>query len=600
MENMHDRLPGMNIVVVGHVDHGKSTVIGRLLADTHSLPMGKLAEVKERCKRNAKPFEYAFLLDALKDEQAQGITIDSARCFFKTEKRRYIIIDAPGHIEFLKNMISGASRAEAALLVIDAREGIMENSMRHGYMLAMLGVRQITVLVNKMDLVGYDESVFNNLSREYAAFLKKIGVTPHSFIPVSGSEGDNIAKKSARMPWFDGGTVLSVLDDFRAEEPPEDLPFRMPVQGVYKFTSDGDDRRIIAGTVESGRAAVGDEIEFFPSGKKSRIKSVERFESPASEEISAGTAAGFTLTEQIYVKRGEIAVLAGINPPKVTSRIKVSLFWLGKEPLDADHEYIMKLGTAKASVRLEQIISVMDASSLENKDQSKILRNDIADCILSLDREIAFDLISELSGTGRFVLVDRFEIAGGGIIREALSDSHGPARDKVALRNMKWEKSEIQGEVRAARFGQKPLLILLTGPSGSDKKGIARSLEKNLFDAGYNAYFLGIGNVLYGVDADIKTAASQTVMRDEHLRRLSEVCYLLLDTGIIVIATAVGLTREDMKLIRISAEPNEVMVCWVGSDITTDILCDRVLAAGPVQAAADELMTVLRDEKIIR
>ena len=600
MENMHDRLPGMNIVVVGHVDHGKSTVIGRLLADTHSLPMGKLAEVKERCKRNAKPFEYAFLLDALKDEQAQGITIDSARCFFKTEKRRYIIIDAPGHIEFLKNMISGASRAEAALLVIDAREGIMENSMRHGYMLAMLGVRQITVLVNKMDLVGYDESVFNNLSREYAAFLNKIGVTPHSFIPVSGSEGDNIAKKSARMPWFDGGTVLSVLDDFRAEEPPEDLPFRMPVQGVYKFTSDGDDRRIIAGTVESGRAAVGDEIEFFPSGKKSRIKSVERFESPASEEISAGTAAGFTMTEQIYVKRGEIAVLAGINPPKVTSRIKVSLFWLGKEPLDTDHEYIMKIGTAKASVRLEQIISVMDASSLENKDQSKILRNDIADCILSLDREIAFDLISELSGTGRFVLVDRFEIAGGGIIREALSDSHGPARDKVALRNMKWEKSEIQGEVRAARFGQKPLLILLTGPSGSDKKGIARSLEKNLFDAGYNAYFLGIGNVLYGVDADIKTAASQTVMRDEHLRRLSEVCYLLLDTGIIVIATAVGLTREDMKLIRISAEPNEVMVCWVGSDITTDILCDRVLAAGPVQAAADELMTVLRDEKIIR
>ncbi len=600
MNNRNDSLPGMNIVVVGHVDHGKSTVIGRLLADTRSLPEGKLAEVRERCRRNAKPFEYAFLLDALKDEQAQGITIDSARCFFKTAKRRYIIIDAPGHIEFLKNMISGASRAEAALLVIDAREGIMENSMRHGYMLAMLGVRQITVLVNKMDLVGYDESVFNHLSAEYAAFLAKIGVTPHSFIPVSGSKGDNIARKSVRMPWFHGGTVLSVLDDFRAEEPPEDLPFRMPVQGVYKFASDGDRRRIIAGTVESGRASAGDEIVFFPSGKRSRIESVERFASPASEDISAGTAAGFTMTEQIYVKRGEIAVLAGQMPPKVTSRMKVSLFWLGKEPLETDREYAIKLGTAKAAVRLEQIISVMDASSLESKDRSKVFRNDIADCILSLDREIAFDLISELSGTGRFVLVDRYEISGGGIIREALSDRYEPARDKVALRNMKWEQSEIPGEVRAARFGQKPLLILLTGLSGSDKKGIARALEKSLFDAGYNAYFLGIGNVLYGVDADIKTEDSQNVQRDEHLRRLSEVCYLLLDTGLIVIATAIGLTREDMKLIRISARPNEVMVCWVGNDVTTDILCDRVLTAGPVQTAAEELMTVLRDEKIIR
>lgn len=600
MTNRNDSLPGMNIVVVGHVDHGKSTVIGRLLADTHSLPMGKLAEVRERCRRNAKPFEYAFLLDALKDEQAQGITIDSARCFFKTEKRRYIIIDAPGHIEFLKNMISGASRAEAALLVIDAREGIMENSMRHGYMLAMLGVRQITVLVNKMDLVGYDEEVFGRLSAEYAAFLKRIGVEPHSFIPVSGAGGDNIARKSARMPWFKGETVLSVLDAFRAEEPPENLPFRMPVQGVYKFASDGDMRRIIAGTVESGRASAGDEVEFFPSGKKSRILSIERFASPEATEITAGTAAGFTLAEQIYVKRGEIAVLAGQMPPRVTSRMKVSLFWLGKEPFEEGREYVMKLGTAKAAVRLESVLSVMDASSLERQSRSSVFCSDVANCILSLDREIAFDLTSELSATGRFVLVDRYEIAGGGIIREALPDRHEPARDKVALRNRKWERSGIPGEVRAARFGQKPLLILLTGPAASDKKEIARALEKNLFDAGCNAYFLGIGNVLYGVDADIKTADSQREQREEHLRRLSEVCYLLLDAGLLVIATATDLTREDMKSIRISLEPNEVMVCWVGNGITTDIPCDRVLAAGPVQEAAEELMTVLRSAKIIQ
>jgi bifunctional enzyme CysN/CysC len=257
----------MNIVIGGHVDHGKSTIIGRLMADTKSLPEGKLEAVKAQCERTAKPFEYAFLLDALKDEQSQGITIDSARVFFKTAKRNYIIIDAPGHIEFLKNMVTGASRAEAALLVIDAKEGVQENSRRHGYMMSMLGIKQIAVLVNKMDLVDFDKTVFEQIVKEYTAFLTQLKVEPAAFIPVGGRDGHNIAERSPAMPWYKGHTVLEMLDEFRTEAQPTEAAFRMPVQDVYKFTKQGDDRRIISGTIDTGTVSVGDEVVFYPSGK---------------------------------------------------------------------------------------------------------------------------------------------------------------------------------------------------------------------------------------------------------------------------------------------------------------------------------------------
>ena len=242
----------MNIVIVGHVDHGKSTVIGRLLADTDSLPQGKLQAVREQCRKNAKPFEYAFLLDALKDEQAQGITIDSARCFFHSAKREYIIIDAPGHIEFLKNMISGAARAEAGLLVIDAHEGVQENSRRHGYMMSMLGIRQLTVCINKMDLVNYDQTAYENIINEYSVFLDNVGITPKAYIPISARYGDNIVGPSEKTAWYDGMSVLSMLDNFEKEPAGVDKPLRFPVQDIYKFTADNDNRRIIAGRIETG------------------------------------------------------------------------------------------------------------------------------------------------------------------------------------------------------------------------------------------------------------------------------------------------------------------------------------------------------------
>src|SRR3982751_1606913 len=232
----------MGIVIVGHVDHGKSTIIGRLLADTGSLPGGKLEQIKDLCARTAKPFEYAFLLDALKDERAQGITIDAARVFFRTPKRRYLILDAPGHVEFLKNMVTGAARAEAALLVLDAGEGIQENTRRHAYLLSMLGVRQIAVVVNKMDLVGSRQEDFDAFARDLGGFLGSIGLEPAAIIPVIGREGDNLANRSATMAWYTGPTVLEALDAFRSQGEAVDGPFRMPVQAVVKLTHRGGDR----------------------------------------------------------------------------------------------------------------------------------------------------------------------------------------------------------------------------------------------------------------------------------------------------------------------------------------------------------------------
>jgi len=426
----------MNIVIVGHVDHGKSTVVGRLLADTGSLPKGKLEQVKEFCKRHSRPFEYAFLLDALKDEQSQGITIDSARCFFKSRKRGYIIIDAPGHIEFLKNMISGAARAEAALLVIDAEEGIKENSRRHGYMLSMLGIRQVAVLVNKMDLIGYSQEIFDKVKSEYGSFLKQIGIVPETFIPVSAREGDNIIRHSDKMDWFTGHNVLSVLDNFKKAKPLEESSFRMPVQDVYKFTKYKDSRRIIAGRIESGSISAGDKVIFLPSGKHAEIKSIESFNASPKKKISAPYCAGFTLTEQIYVDRGQVMCKVNEKPPLVGQTIMAHIFWMGKAPMQLDKEYKLKLATSSVQIRLQRITKVLDASSLEQSSKSYIERNDVAECMIYCKKEIAFDLAAEIEPMGRFVIVDSYDIAGGGIIIQSVED-----------KEMKAIKEDLRGKV---------------------------------------------------------------------------------------------------------------------------------------------------------
>lgn len=435
----------ISIVMAGHVDHGKSTVIGRLLAEINALPQGKLEQVQEMCRRSARPFEYAFLLDALKDEQAQGITIDAARCFFRTEKRRYILIDAPGHVEFLKNMITGAARAEAALLVIDAQEGIRENTRRHGYMLSMLGLRQLSVVVNKMDLVGYSREKYEALCAEYGEFLAQLGIKPVSFIPVSGMEGVNIAERSGATPWYSGPTVLEQVESFSHKVEPVELPFRMPLQDVYRFTEDGDNRRIFAGTIETGSIRSGDEVVFLPSGKESRIATVERFNADSDEVAIAGEAPGFTLETQVYVRPGEWMVRRDQAPMEVTTRLRVNLFWMGRNPMVRGRRYKLKLGAARSQVTLVEILAVQDAAELANiEGREQVERHEVAEVVLETPRAVAFDTVDRIELTSRLVIVDDYEIAGAGVILEALPNSE-----------LQLPSDEELGEQRRRRRGER-------------------------------------------------------------------------------------------------------------------------------------------------
>ena len=545
------------------MDHGKSTVVGRLLADTHSLPDGKLERVRALCERTGQPFEYAFLLDALKDEQSQGITIDVARGVLPYERARdYVIIDAPGHNEFLKNMVTGAARAQAALLVIDAAEGVCENSRRHGTMLSLLGIQQLVVLVNKMDLVGWSEAKFRAIESEYRTFLERLGLRPACFVPTSGREGDFVASASTRAPWYAGPTVVEAIDAFGAAKPKTEQPFRMPVQDVYKFTGQGDDRRIIAGTVVSGSLAVGDDVVFFPSGKRSHVRTIESFGHALPRSVDAGTATGFTLTEQTYVTRGELAVRAEDAPPRIATRLRASVFWLGRAPLVAGKDYVVRLGTARVPMRVERVHSVMDAFDARldrarpgGAERGRGLHARPFEAHrVRCRRDRRDDALRDRATTSK--------IRGGGIVREALSDRHHWMREKVQVRDAKWEPSAIALEQRVARFAQRPGLVVITGDTaGERRKALARELEADLFARGRLVYFVGIANILYGVNADLER---NEPARFEHVRRLAEIAHLMLDAGFILVITAADLSSDDLDVIRAAAPAEAVMPVWLG------------------------------------
>jgi len=588
----------MNIVIVGHVDHGKSTVIGRLLADTGSLPKGKLEQVKAMCERNARPFEYAFLLDALKNEQAQGITIDTARCFFKTARRNYILNDAPGHIEFLKNMVTGAARAEAALLVIDAQEGIQENSKRHGYMISMLGIQQIAVLVNKMDLVDFSRERFESIREEYTAFLGRLDVHPVAFIPISAREGVNMTAPSEQTPWYKGQTVLGQIDAF--EKPPSRSAgvFRMPVQDIYKFTAEGDDRRIVAGTIETGSIRVGDEVVFSPSGKRSRVRSIEAFNAPASETASAGQATGVTLTEQIYIRPGELMVKVGEDAARVGTRFRANLFWMGRAPLIKGKRYKMKIGAARVAVQLAEIRSVLDASELSSVEgKQQVDRHDVGECVLETLRPVAFDQRGDVEPTGRFVIVDDYEIAGAGIILEALDESESVFKERVLHREFTWEKGVVTPSDRMARSNHTGKFIVFNGPLGSGKREVAKQLEIHLFNRGCTTYYLGIANLFGDLDVDEHTRSLQ---HDEQVEKLGTLARVMTDAGLLLITTLTDADDYDLQRLKVLNAPNELFVVNLGENNLTQFRADVQLPHKPeVEPAVRDIINGLFKQNVI-
>lgn len=554
----------LRIVIVGHVDHGKSTLVGRLFHDTGSLPEGKYETIKAVCEKRGVPFEWAFLMDALQAERDQGITIDTSQIWFKTDSRDYTIIDAPGHKEFLKNMITGAAQSDAALLIIDAGEGVREQSRRHGYLLHLLGIRQIAVAVNKMDLIAYDKAKFDAIEAEYRDYLTSIGVTPTFVIPVSAREGDNIVTPSGAMSWYKGPTVVKALDSFMPTASPVDRPLRFPVQDVYKF----DHRRIIAGRIEEGRIAVGDEIIFSPSNKTARVASIEAWSTipgkPLPNEGEAGESIGITLDEQIFVERGEV-VSHIENAPIETDVFRARVFWLGQEPMVKGRSYRMKLGTMEAPVTVQSIESIIDTTDLSSNSSEQVERNQVAEIVLRSRRMLALDEFNSAPKTGRFVLIDKYDIAGGGIIS---MEGYANQRDLITSRSTNITRVEhgVTRQERSFRNGHKGGVLWFTGLSGAGKSTVAIALEKKLFEKGYNVFVLDGDNVRHGLNANLSFSPED---RAENIRRVGEVAGLFARAGVVTITSFISPYRSDRDRARKALENGDFHEIHVKADVAT-------------------------------
>ena len=404
----------MKIVIVGHVDHGKSTLIGRLLYDTSSLPDGFIEEIKKTCEMLGRELEFAYVLDSLEEEREQNITIDTTQTFFKTKKREYVIIDAPGHKEFVKNMITGASLAEAAILIVSAKEGVQEQTKRHAYILSMLGIKQVIVAVNKIDLIGYKEEIFNSVKEELLKFLDSVKIKPSYVIPISAKEGDNIAKKSEKIRWYSSLTVLEALDAFETEKKAANKPLRLPVQDVYKI----DDKRIIAGRIESGKIKKGDNIIFLPSDKEAVVKSVEAFNEDR-EEAEAGESIGITTEEELFIERGQV-ICHKDRLPKVKDRFKANIFWMSDKQFDINEKITIKCATQEAECFIEKIEKRINSSNLEviEENAKKLEHTELGSVIIKTKEPLVIENFNDMAELGRFVFVKGYDTVAGGIITE--------------------------------------------------------------------------------------------------------------------------------------------------------------------------------------
>jgi len=525
----------LSFVVVGHVDHGKSTLIGRLLFDTHSVEEGKAERIQAACKAEGMEFEYAFLMDALLEEQAQNITMDTTRVPFRTERRNYTIIDAPGHKEFLKNMITGAASADAAVLLVDAQEGLREQTRRHGFLLSLLGLKQIVVAVNKMDLVNYDQKVFDAIRAELGEFLGRLGVAPTFFVPISAKLGYGLIHRSDKMPWYSGPSLLEALEQFRSTPPLVGAPLRLTVQDIYRF----DARRIVAGLVEAGSLSVGDPIQFFPGDRRSHVKTIEAWPVVAGAAapkgpVETGYSVAITLADELFVERGQIGAPPS-DPPVQARTFTARVFWLHADPLKIGELVPLRLGAQEAEARLVGIQRTLDAVSLESSSGpvAEVKRHEVAEVRLHVRRPIAFDAGGRIPALGRFVLMRGRRIAGGGVIDSVLRDeSSGDNRP-------------VTPESRVALLGHRGAVIWMTGFSGSGKSTLAQGLERRLLRFGVLAAVLDGDLLRTGLSKNLGFSAED---RRENLRRAVELSFHLADAGVVVIAALISPFRADRAM----------------------------------------------------
>jgi bifunctional enzyme CysN/CysC len=529
--------PQVRIVIVGHVDHGKSTLVGRLLFETGSLPDGKLEMLKEVSARRGMPFEWSFLLDALQTERDQGITIDTTQISFRTRSRDVVLIDAPGHAEFLRNMITGASQADGAVLIIDALEGVRDQTRRHGYLLHLLGVKQVAVVVNKMDRVDFSAARFKEISDEISAHLIGLGVTPKAIIPISARDGDGVAARTANIQWYDGPTVVEALDALEPARPLQALALRLPVQAIYKF----DDRRIVAGRIESGSLSTGDEIVIMPAGKIAKIKSVESWPvTPVAGPQSAGSSVGITLDRELFIERGDVIAHIG-STPRDTRRLRARIFWLHDTPLATGASILVRLGTREARATVVAIEKAVDPGELSSVETKSIARNHVGEIDISLGRPLAADAYTDNPRTGRLVIEVNGRIAGGGLVLSVDAGQRAVPVDIVPV------ESGLRDDERSARYRHNGAVVWLTGLPASGKSTLARALERRLFSQGGSPILLDGDTLRAGLNSDLGFSAQD---RAENIRRLAEIATHLARNGHIAIVAAVSPSADDRAAAR--------------------------------------------------
>jgi bifunctional enzyme CysN/CysC len=539
----------LRFITCGSVDDGKSSLIGRLLFETDMVPADQLAALAEDSKRQGTrggEIDFALLVDGLAAEREQGITIDVAYRYFSTERRKFIVADTPGHEQYTRNMVSAASNADLAVLLVDARKGVLVQTRRHAYLAALLGIRQVIVAVNKMDLVHYDAGVFQSIETEFRAFASQIGIDSVSCIPVCAVLGENIIQRSDRMRWYSGAPLLQLLET-------APLPtgaaagFRMPVQWVNRASADF---RGFAGRIAAGMVRRGDTIRALPAGRESRVSGIfAGFDEVA--EAAAGDSVTLTLADEIDIGRGDV-IAAAQSPPGVAKQFEATIIWMHEEPLLQGRAYLLKIGTKTVTATVSPIKHRINVNTLEHLAAKKLELNDIGVCGLDLSSPIAFEAYQDNRAMGGFILIDRLtqNTVGAGLIHFALRRSL----------NVHWQALDVDKRARASLAHQKPCILWFTGLSGAGKSTIANLVEKRLHADGRHTYLLDGDNVRHGLNKDLGFTDADRV---ENIRRIAEVARLMMDAGLIVLVSFISPFRSERRMARSLVEPGEFIEVFV-------------------------------------
>ncbi len=552
--HQHQHKSLLRFITCGSVDDGKSTLIGRLLYDSKMIFEDQLAALEADSKKvgtQGGAIDFALLVDGLAAEREQGITIDVAYRFFSTERRKFIVADTPGHEQYTRNMVTGASTADAAVILIDARKGVLTQTRRHSYLVSLLGIRNVVLAVNKMDLVDWEQSVFDAIVADYRAFAEQIGLKVFTPIPISGLGGDNMAARSEHTPWFDGPILMEWLEGVEVEDDLQSKPFRMPVQWVNRPNLDF---RGFSGLVASGTIKPGDRIRALPSGRESRVARIVTLPGDLDQAV-AGQSVTLTLEDEIDISRGDVIASANAPAP-VANQFEATLVWMDDEPLPPGRTYLLKLGARTVSASVTDIKHRVNINTLEHTAAKRLELNEIGVCNLSLDQAIPFEAYADNRQMGGFILIDRLSnrTVGSGMINFALRRAD----------NIHWQHTDVTKTSRSALKSQRGQVVWLTGLSGAGKSTIANLVEKRLHALGRHTYLLDGDNVRHGLNKDLGFTEEDRV---ENIRRVAEVAKLMVDAGLIVLTAFISPFRAERQLARDLLDGGEFIEVFVDTPL---------------------------------